>query len=615
MCRLFGEIAFGPQKSDLPVFEQLLRLSKPGGPDATRIVDDGVCRMGFNRLAILDLSEKANQPMYSPSKRYLVSFNGEVYNHNALRKLCDDKPYVGTSDTETLTHCFDKFGVENTIYQLDGMFAIAVWDTLEATLYLCRDFARIKPLFYAMNANGVVFSSQYNQLALHQWFSDESINPEALAAYLKRHYLPSPYGLHHHTYQVEPGQIVRITSIPGEVTKKYYWRLPVNCEETIYRPEEALDLLDTELRNAVKAEMLSDVPLGTFLSGGVDSPLISYYAAGESAQRLNTFTIGSDSAIHDESQPAAFYAEALQSLNSLYKMTDNANTAMLFNEASKALCEPFADFSMIPTYLVSKLAKTRVTVALSGDGADELFYGYERFWSIGKNLGKYDYPYWMRYGLYGMDKVLYKNKHINSAVLKTQGNSHAGLHSRFSDDLLRKVAPDLNRYTTMVDPVYQYPNCINEKELMQRMRYAEFYDMMQKTLRKVDLAGMANGLEVRVPFLKKNVIETSLACSYLLSYGKGKKKELLKALLRTKYSNPPVDNVKRGFSVPLSKWISGCLKNEFTVVLSDKALLDNYGFSQREVMQCLMDHTQGVKDNKWPLFTIYSLLKWQESLK
>jgi asparagine synthase (glutamine-hydrolysing) len=280
-----------------------------------------------------------------------------------------------------------------------------------------------------------------------------------------------------------------------------------------------------------------------------------------------------------------------------------------FNSIMQAVTEPMADFSIIPTYLVSKMAKKHVTVALSGDGGDELFFGYERFWSIGKNLKFQNYPYPFKAGIYLFDKHVTKKRRVNSnLLLKNQSTAHQGLHNRFSNQLIEQIFPHLkgvqlpSNYNT-----YRYENCLDEMQLFQRMRKAEFYGMMQKTLRKVDLASMGVSLEVRVPFLSKRFIETSFKIDPFLSFGHQRKKQMLKDTLKDLFPTAPIDNIKRGFTVPLGNWLR---ENEFSDTVSNK-LLNNelsskFGMSNSNVKKLLKDHKHGI-DYKWPIFTLLSL--------
>ena len=589
-------------------FIKLLSKSKLRGPDYQGYwSNNSSIQLGFNRLSILDLSEAGNQPMMSPSQKFAIVFNGEIYNHLELRKKLEFNKFRGQSDTETITACLDEWGVLKTIESLDGMFAISIYNQETKEIHLVRDFAGIKPLFYGWNGKTLVAASQYDQIKNHPDFFNYPIDESVLKLYLQQHFVPAPFGLYKNTFQVRPGEIITFDS-NGYIDKKQYWEFPSSYDYTISDSKEAERLVSETLDACVKDQMISDVPLGAFLSGGVDSPLICSYAKKYN-KNLSVFSIGSDSLVHDESERATAFANALELPQDLWKLS-SSEVLKYWNEAMQSLHEPLADFSILPTYLVSKLAKNKVTVALSGDGGDELFFGYERFYSIGKNINYQHLPSLVRKGIYGLDKYYSGNKNVNGVLLaKKQSNAHEGQHSRFRKRDLDVIAPQLAHVSLPEEwNVYQYENCSDERALVMNVQKAEFYGMMQKTLRKVDLASMENSLEVRVPFLQKKMIETSWKIDPLLSYGKNKKKEVLKNLLQNQIPNVVRDDVKKGFSVPLSKWIKEDLNQEFR----EKLLESNnpsFGFERKAIENMLQAHLGGKSDHKWELFTIYSLLK------
>lgn len=614
MCGILAEFSLSGNLLPKDDFLLLNQMSARRGPDYTRYIAlDTLCQMAHNRLSILDLSENAHQPISSPTGRYHLVFNGEIYNHQEIRNKLPRDYYTfrGKSDTETLIVAFEYFGFESVIEWCDGMFALGLYDQQERQLFLARDFAGIKPLFYGWNGHTFVLASQYDQIAAHSSFSGEPVDPAVLKLYLEQHFMPAPFGLLRNTGQLHPGEIMRIDKV-GQIHRRRYWELQAKVEPSIRDQKQALDFLESELSKSVQAELLSDVPLGAFLSGGIDSPLISYFAKRYSTGRFKVFSIGSDSKVHDESEDAATYAKLI-GLEHHLEQIQAQDVADILQEFSSALHEPLADFSLIPTYLVSKLARRDVTVALSGDGGDELFFGYERFWSLSKNIRFQHLFYPLKYLIYGIDRLFYLNRHINSAVLAAkQGQAHRGQHSRFSGSLIQDIAPGL----FSVSPpeafsVYDYPRTGDVSELLGYMRRAEFYGMMQKTLRKVDLASMENSLEVRVPMLKKSFIEASLQIDPFLSFGPHQKKQLLKELLKQKLPKSPVDNRKRGFTIPLSGWLRQQLKEPFTDTLLNESHLKDWGFEPARVHQLWQAHQVGERDNKWPLFTLYALLTWQ----
>jgi len=603
MCGFLGQ--FNTPNLTESDFRQLLAMGAHRGPDQTGIWQTERVQFGFNRLAILDLTEAGHQPMRSPNGSYVVVFNGEIYNHLELRKKLPNHNYRGHSDTETITHALEVWGIRKTIEALDGMFALAIFDTRSGELTLARDFAGIKPLFFGYHKGEVVFASQYDQVKAHTLFRDAEIDFSVLKLYLTQHFMPAPFGVHKGLAQVQPGEIIRFTQ-GGEKHASRFWEMPTDLTDFVTNAAEAQKTFSEAFSGAVGDQLISDVALGAFLSGGVDSPLVCAYAK-KLNPALEVFSIGSDSKVHDESERATQFAEALQLKQHLWTL--NADEMQSYwDEAVASLHEPLADFSILPTYLVSKLAKQNVTVALSGDGGDELFFGYERFWSVAKNLRFQRFPEPLRKAIYGIDKIATSNKNVNSLlVLARQGQAHENLHSRFSSHWLNKIAPEL-AHVALPDgwQVYDYANTSDLRQLMQHMRKAEFYGMMQKTLRKVDLASMQNSLEVRVPFLQKSVIEAGLRIDPLLSIAGGARKQMLKNMLHQEVPTIADDGKKRGFSVPLSSWIREGLEPRFQEMV--ETLPQTHPFIDKAALrQMLSAHINGKQDLKWPLFTLYGL--------
>lgn len=587
------------------------------GPDMTGYwSNDSNCQLGFRRLSILDLSEEGNQPMRSLNGTFVMVFNGEIYNFIELKEALNHQGYTfkTTTDSEVLVNCFEHYGIAKTLDLIDGMFAIALYDTTKDKLILARDFAGIKPLFYSFKEGQLVFGSRYDQISKHHLNKDSKIDKRVLKTYLAKHYVPAPFGMLENTYQVEPGQIIEVEK--GALNKSYYWRLPDQIDETslISDKDEALKLTKASLHDAVSAELMADVPLGSFLSGGIDSPLITYFAK-QLKPDVTAYSIGSDSIKHDESEDAKTYA-ALIDCDFNIDTLDSKVVSSFFLEAMTHLKEPFADFSLIPTFALTKGAKKSSTVMLSGDGGDELFFGYGRFYSVLKNLPFKIVPYKLRYFFYGLDKALFKNKHINSCFLSPNlSKAHEGLHSRFKSEKIHKAFPNLKDIELYSLGCYEYKDSSNTLQMLHDMRKAEFYDMMQKTLTKVDRMSMANSLEVRVPFLKKSFIEAALRIHPNLSYGTNKKKQILKDLLKSVLPKSPINNIKRGFSVPLGKWIKEDLKEMIYDVIFEDGFITTFEIDKTALKHIWDEHQTGGKDNKWPIFTIYSLAVWYDDLK
>ena len=416
MCGILGEFSPNNNLISNAEFKSILRISKNRGPDESRVETlDGGIRFGFNRLSILDNSNRASQPIWSPSGRYLIVFNGEIYNHHKLRLRLGEigEKIESHGDTVSLAYFIEEWGINDTINKLDGMFALGIWDLKKKRLVLARDFAGIKPLFYGWNRKSLVFASQYNQISNHPYFKNEKINQSVLKLYLNQHFIPPPFGILNNTFSVCPGEIISL-NIDGTLMKTKYWTFPEFDNSTIdYKNAE--NIIEDELRNSISEQLSADVPLGAFLSGGVDSPIICDYANSKIDNIFHTFSIGSDSEIHDETYLSNKFSLELKSNHHSIKMTAK-NSVHFIDEMLTDIGEPFGDFSLIPTWKLSKKAAETVTVILSGDGADELFFGYERFRSIAKNHWLWKYPYVIRYLTRGFDRLLFNDKFINECV-------------------------------------------------------------------------------------------------------------------------------------------------------------------------------------------------------
>ena len=615
MCGILGEYSPLNSLSSLERFKKLLDISKSRGPDKSSIKSiSGKVRFGFNRLSILDLSETASQPIWSPSGRYLIVFNGEIYNHIELRKNLGvfGANIKSHGDTVSLAYCVDKWGINKSIESLEGMFAIGIWDTRANCLSLARDFAGIKPLFYGYNRKGLVFSSLYNQISNHPFFRDEEINQSVLKLYISQHFIPPPYGLLKNTYSVYPGEIVKLDKY-GKLEKKRYWSFP-KFDNSMINYTDARNIIENEIKSSVKEQLISDVPLGAFLSGGVDSPLICKYAKNYIIGDFNTFSIGSDSAIHDETHKSSEYARALNSKHYIEKMTSE-NSFNYIDDILRKVGEPIGDSSILPTWKLSHTAASKVTVTLSGDGADELFFGYERFQSIAKNHWLWNYPFYFRYFLRGLDRLLFDDKFINECVLSpSPGDSHFGLHSKQAKDFYNQLIPGLrNIHFPDNFGLYKYSNPKTKNELLHIIREVEFYGMLQKTLTKVDRASMANSVEVRVPFLKKNLVENIVKTGIEVHSPMKQRKKILYDLLIKSFPNVNPELNKKGLSIPLRNWIIKNYKNTFFEKLLDENFCHFFGIESNKMEEIINDHINSKNDYKWPLFSFYSLSVWNDA--
>lgn len=376
MCGIVGILCFD---GNVGIWHDEIRksvdLMARRGPDNEGIWSDGqTCTLGFRRLAILDLSPMGRQPMRSRDGRYALVFNGEIYNFREIRRDLEKEgiAFSSTGDTEVVLYALARWGIE-ALELFNGMFALGFYDTRERRLLLARDHAGIKPLYYMHTASGLLFASQYDQILAHPWACDRQSVPERMALYLQLGYLPAPYALVQDTFALEPGAWLTIDASRARRRGRYF-TLPVFREPDL-RGAEADEAVDATVAAAVKRHLVSDVPVGVFLSGGIDSPLVAAKMVQAEGAAFQAFTLSTNGDEFDESAAATAYAKELQLDQHICHITPSVAMAML-DDVVAACGEPMDDYSIFPTMLVSQHAREHVKVILSGDGADEIFFGY-----------------------------------------------------------------------------------------------------------------------------------------------------------------------------------------------------------------------------------------------
>ena len=386
MCGIAGALGSGRGGED--TLHAMIRCVRHRGPDGSGVWRDESSGVGLAhaRLAILDLSDAGTQPMMSPGGRFVIVFNGEIYNHLELRAdLARDggaPAWRGHSDTETLLAGFDRWGVRDTLQRTVGMFAIGLWDRDTQTLTLARDRLGEKPLYYGWLQDAFLFGSELSSLRVHPAFRAE-INRDAVALLMRHNYIPAPYSIYRGVHKLMPGTTLTVARGVEQAEPVPYWDARTVIESAIadpFRgtPEDAVDELDVLLARAVRGQMLSDVPLGAFLSGGVDSSTVVALMQRQSAQPVRTFTVGFAESAYNEATHAKAVAQHLGTDHTEVYVTP-ADALDVIPRLPSLYSEPFADSSQVPTYLVSALTRRHVTVSLSGDGGDELFAGYNRY--------------------------------------------------------------------------------------------------------------------------------------------------------------------------------------------------------------------------------------------
>ena len=618
------------------------------GPDATGIWTNAPAGIAFGhrRLSILDLSEAGAQPMRSECGRFAVTFNGEIYNHLDIRSeldACGASPnWRGHSDTETLLCAVRQWGVAAALQRFIGMFAFALWDVELQTLTLCRDRFGEKPLFYGWCGRDLVFASELKALVTHpEWSS--TLDRAALTAFMRYSYVPAPSTIWVGTRKLPSASFVTFAAgaLPGLMPEPApYWLLReqvVTAQKArIVDETEATEELQRLLSAAIKRQCLSDVPLGAFLSGGINSSTIVALMQAQATQKVRTFTIGFAEEAFDEAADARKVAEHLGTSHT--ELCVDPKTALdVIPKLPQMYDEPFADSSQIPTHLVSVLARQHVTVALSGDAGDELFGGYNRHvWGakLNERLG-------------GMPAPM---RRLVALLLRAVSPEPAGTIARLAQPLLpsrfnvRRAGEQAAKLagivgSTSFDHMYQLLSSIDNdpsRTVIQGQEIASWStDEMDKVLlpldpldrmtladslsyltddilQKVDRAAMAVGLETRVPFLDKDVVEFATRIPPGMKVRAGRGKWLVRQVL---YKHVPValiDRPKTGFSVPLDDWLRGPLKSWTCDLLSSDRLLRQGLFDAKRVEHRLGEHMSGRRSHGYWLWNVLMAQAWYD---
>jgi asparagine synthase (glutamine-hydrolysing) len=550
--------------------------------------------------------------MVSADGRSVVMLNGEIYNFQELGRELENRGIVlrSRSDTEVLLESLNAFGTD-VIPKLNGMFAFAWYRLPEKTLVLARDHAGIKPVYYFVppGGQGLVFGSQFDLLLRTPWGDPGPVREDVLALYLRLHHIPPPFGLLANTHQLEPGHF--LCAAPGRpIEDRAWWRLPRDPEPDLSGPT-ALDALEEALDRAVRRQRIADVPLGVFLSGGVDSPLVTALARRQTGPELKAFTIGSPGWAQDESEDARRFGRHLDVDFRLHAVSGEQAFAAIA-EIREAQHEPFADFSILPTLLVSRLARREVTVALSGDGGDELFFGYERPRSLLRSGSLFRWPWPVRMAFYGAGRLGVGPRQSDAVVSKSPGEYYFEVNSRLSGEDLRRVAPGLARLPEDFR-LYEFGTFRGERDLANFSRHVEFYGQLQRGLKKVDMASMHQSLEVRVPLLDREVIDLSLRLDPFACMTTGDRKVPLRNLLARFVPAETIPSPKRGFAVPLGSWLRGPLAPLVEETLFSGELFPS-GVFDRAALRAYWDaHRRGERDVKWGIWTLMSLQWWARS--
>jgi asparagine synthase (glutamine-hydrolysing) len=600
--------------------------------------------LGHARLSIVDLSETGHQPMFSASGRYTIVFNGEIYNHLAIRAKLDTEQknnWRGTSDTETLLAAIEKWGVDKTVENCVGMFAIALFDSEQENLILIRDRMGEKPLYYGWVNENFVFASELNPIKKFPLFNNP-INRNALALYMQHCSIPEPYSIFDKIFKLESGYSLTINLKSKKINKNQYWSTQDianrnNIPTFKDSAEIAVNQLEELLMSAVGIQMQADVPLGAFLSGGVDSSTIVALMQAQSETKINTFSIGFDQKEYNEAEHAKRVANHIGT-NHHEAYISAKEVLDIVPQISKIYAEPFSESSQIPTYLVSKIAKQKVTVSLSGDAGDELFGGYSRYQLASNSWNKISkIPHFLRNGIAtGIEHMPFGLLQTMLLPLKGKKNTK-GIQINLADKLL-KAAPLLkfkNRKefyhkgfmthnleaTKWVLGSEKMATAFDSNNLQLDSFFAEMMavDLLtylpNNNLAKVDRAAMANSLETRVPLLDHRVVSFALSLPLEYKLRNGVDKWVLREVLYKHVPKALIERPKMGFGVPLASWLRGPLK-EWCESLIDKKRLDEEGFFDSKLVRTKWnEHISGKRNWENQLWDVMVFQSWLDVQK
>lgn len=607
MCGIIGQFSYLTQPEETqPLISRLTALMARRGPDCAGYWDDGQhCALGFRRLSIIDLTPAGHQPMLSQDGRYALVINGEIYNFHQLRTELEAKghQFRSTGDAEVTLFALAEWG-KSALDRFNGMFALAFYDTQIKKLLLACDHVGSKPLYYLHSQFGLVFGSQYDQILSHPWAKGLSVNQGALALYLRFGYIPAPYAILENTHKLEPGAWLEVDK-DGQLTQGKYFSFPKYAEPDLFG-NKADEAIEAALINAVQRQMISDVPLGSFLSGGIDSPLICAIAQSLTEQPIKAFTISVPGSTLDESAEALRYAKAIGVDHQVEAIHYN-HVEDLAYEVTAACSEPFGDYSIFPTLMVSKFASQHVRVALSGDGGDELFWGYTgRMGNAIKYAPLFKLPFWAR----KLRWWLFHNPgEWSLRYFKTAGEWYRSPHEHNFESLLKSLFPDLHSFP---DDYQQYLYAGNSiDETAQWARWNEFTGHMGNGLLKVDRGSMYHGLEVRTPLLDREVINTAIRLDWrsCIDISENQGKIPLRKLLKKNVGFS--SQGKKGFSVPMEQWLQGPLRALFEDLVIGRGEIMGLPLDKNQMGAIYAQHIAGSHNREWGLWIILSLALWE----
>ena len=637
MCGIFGILSKNNYRISRNYINQALKTLSRRGPDSSDIwiSSNGQFGLGHTRLSIQDLSDRASQPMFNKNYSIGIIYNGEIYNHNYLRNQITsfkDTKWISSSDTETILNTYINFGLNKTLDLINGMFAFAIIDLNENRLFICRDRFGEKPLYYFQDNKSLVFCSDLN--FLNTIVSKDEISKESLYELITYGYISSPNSIYKNIRKIQPGYYLEVNLNNYNLRSFNYWSAKNEFKKNYnqyenYKEEKIINILDNKFSEVVNDYMISDVEVGSLLSGGIDSTLVTSYLAKFSKNKVKTFNLGFDNINYDESNNAKEVAS--------YLKTEHKSIVVSKNECLDAISklkniysEPFADSSQIPTYLISKFASQHVKVVLTGDGGDELFGGYNRYIHTSKIL---NYPTYLKKLLIfllssltyyqwnivfkNLNKILRKDNIISQPadkiykiieILNCSSEKEAYFKLTRSSELRRSLLNDYNfndnYQNSWNDDKFNFLKNENEKMMLQDI----LSYMTDDVLCKVDRASMFNSLETRQPFLDQRIFQESSKIPLKFKINNNSGKYILKKLLFSKIPKNIFKKIKTGFAFPIDDLLQTSLY-EWCNDLLDYNLIKDQGFFNPKTVEFIKNNHLSKKMNFHK--EIWSLLMFQ----
>lgn len=619
MCGIVGIVDFS-KEVDISLLHSLCDTLEKRGPDAAGyFVEKGV-GLGHRRLSIIDL-ETGDQPMFSNDGNIVLVYNGEMYNYLDIRAELQNEgvQFLSHSDTEVVIEGYKFYGINGILEKAEGMFAFALYDKDREKVFIARDKFGEKPLYYFQEDNRYYFGSELK--ALEVILPNKKISHTALNLFLSLSYIPAPHTIYEGVYKLEAGHFFEIL-LSGTIKKRRYYQLSKQLKklEPYYSFDHTCKHLETLLSESVRKRMNADVPVGSFLSGGIDSSIITCLMAKVSDRKVKTFSIGFKEKEYDESKRAGLIAKHIDADHSV-EFLNYHDVVDHIDEIIDHFDEPFGDSSAIPSHYVAKVAAKEVKVVLTGDCADELFGGYEKY--LGNYYGRKfkSLPAFLQKGIAFVVNKLPHNRYTNSLlrrvkkVIQHSGQNHFDMHYDymclgFKDDE-RKQLLEKNSYQNTKDVIMDIYYSFEKGNDMEKGFYTDLNVVLEgDMLVKVDRMCMKNSLEARVPFLDSKIVEAafSMPTSYKI---KGRNKKYI--LKRTFEKLLPAETLgfrKKGFGVPVDYWFNQELKNELDNLLSEAKVKEQGLFNFQYVQNLVYEHRSGKANHKGKLWNLYVFQKW-----